>query len=291
MALHVTDDFTDLVMHVLAHVRMGGAGRSFDARYVAWARERTPAREARWLHEAVEVLDRAWEHRAPAVVHGWPELLGSVADLRAAATQALAELRASQVRDASLLAAVQREPRAELEVLHATLVLLAPWFQPWRAEAVAPRLHAAAQRVAPWLDEAARWLPTLAEARVELAWALGERGRVHAARVVVGAPAPWNGLDARVPAVLAMHEQLVSESTQPGYAAMEWEALTGLAARLHGADTPLAPVHARWLASLELRPIADARRQCGALGPLEHQRLLEDRDGRAGQLAALRSGA
>lgn len=286
MGLRLTDDFCDLVLHVMAHVRMAGPGCLFDARYVDGAASSMPPRERRWLDEGVAVFERAWGVHMPDAVHGWPQLLGSIGSLRAVARLELAELRPEHVRDAGMLAVVQRRGGPDLELLHATLCLLGPWFERWREEVVAPRLHEAMRQVEPWYEEAARLWPALDESPVELAWALGEHGRAFRGRIVVGAPAPWNGLDARSPAVLALHERLVTDSDEPGYAGMEWEALTGLAALMRRAETPLAPVHARWVASLDLRSVLDGLPH-ERLTPAERQALVREGEGRARRLAEL----
>lgn len=243
------------------------------------------------MAEATAVLDRGWGEQVPHAVHGWPELFGSVEALRALGARALAELQPPQVQHAGRLRALQRCDGPAPGLLHDTLCLLAPWFEGWRAEVVVPALGESLGRVRPWLDQACAWVPTLGQSRVELAWALGGRGRVLERRIVVGAPAPWNGLDDRRPVVLAMHECLVQQSEASGYAGVEWEALTKLAAILHGADTALASAHAVWLGSLELRPLLQALARDGKIDDASHC-ALADGDGpqRAAELAAASRG-
>jgi hypothetical protein len=285
-----TSDLTDLVLHVLAHVRVGGPGCVHDPRYVLWARGRAPPELERLVHEDAAVLGRAWSGgRMPAVVHAWPELLGSIAELRAIATQELRTLAPTQVRAPGVLAGLRALDEPAIELLHATLCALAPWYAGWRERELEPALLAAAQRARPWLDAAVGVLPSLASSRVELSWSLGPRGRGFPARIVVGAPAAWNDLDACIPAVLAMHEQSVIDGDHDDYARAEWAALTGLAARMGGAPAALRQAHGRWLASLELQPLLDALHAEGMVTVEQQTALLRDHDDRATRLAALAS--
>jgi hypothetical protein len=283
-----TSDLTDLVLHVLAHVAMGGAGCVHDPRYVAWARGRAPAELEPLLHEDAAVLERAWaDGRVPPAVHAWPELFGSIAELRPHAREELQALRPEQVRAPDVLAWLVADARPELELLHATLCALAPWYARWHAAEIEPALRSAAVEVERWLEPAMRVLPSLAAARIELAWALGPRGRGFPSRIVVGAPAPWHDLDARIPAVLAMHEQAVIDSGHASHPQAEWAALTGLAARMVGAPGALREAHARWLASLELRPLLAQLHAAGRITAEQRVAIERDRDGRSATLAAL----
>lgn len=284
----LTSDFTELVLHVLAHVPAGGAGCVHDPRYVAWARGRAPVELEQLLYEDAAVLERAWSGgRMPDAVHAWPELFGSIEALRAHATVELRELAPTQVRAPEVHAWLVATARPELELLHATLCALAPWFMRWRAAEVEPALHRAAMDVQAWLEPAVQVLPSLGAARIELAWALGPRGRGLPSRIVVGAPAPWHDLDARTPVVLAMHEQSVIDSGHRDYVCAEWAALTGLAARMIAAPTALRQAHARWLASLELGPLLAALHAGGRIAAEQRDGLLHDHEGRAERLAAL----
>jgi len=256
VSLEPTSDFTELVLHVLAHVPVGGAGCVHDLRYVAWARGQAPVELERLLDEDAAVLERAWSGgRAPAVLHAWPELLGSIAELRACARLELQALSPAQVRTEVVLRELIAADRPELELMHATLCALAPWYAEWHAAEVEPELRRAGEQVQPWLEPAVRVVPSLGDARLELSWVLGPRGRGFPSRIVVGAPAPWHDRDARIPVVLAMHEQLVIDSGHAGYSEAEWAALTSLAVRMVEAPAALREAHGRWLASLELRPL------------------------------------
>jgi hypothetical protein len=283
-----TDGFTDLVLHVLAHVRVGEAGCVHDPRYVAWVRGRAPAELERMLGEDAAVLERAWSGgRMPEIVHAWPELLGSIEALRASATLELRALAPEQVRDAGVLARLVACNRPELELLHATMCMLAPWFADWRAAEVEPALRAASEAVQPWLEPAARVLPSLGDARIELAWALGPRGRGFPTRIVVGAVAPWFEGEAIDAVVLALHEQSVIDSGHASWMLAEWEGLTRLAARMVAAPEALRRAHARWLGSLELRSLLEPLHAAGRVTTEQRDALQRVRDERALRLAAL----
>lgn len=286
--LEPTRDFTELVLHVLAHVPLAGAGSVHDPRYVAWMRGRAPGELERLVHEDAEVLARAWAGgREPEVVHAWPELFATIAELRACARDELRGLSAAKARDPAVLARIVAAERPELELLHATLCALAPWYARWHATELEPALRHAVEEVRPWLEPAVRVVPSLADARIELAWALGPRGRGFASRIVVGAPAPWHGLDARAPVVLAMHEQLVIDRGPASYVDAEWAALTGLAARMTAAPLALREAHAQWLGALELRPLLASLHAAGRVTLACCAALQHEREGRAERLATL----
>lgn len=288
MTVEPTSDFTDLVLHVLGHVRLTGAGSVYDPRYVAWMRGRAPDELERLVHEDAAVLERVWSGaREPEVVHAWPQLFDTIAGLRAVARQELRGLSAGQVDAPAVLAQLVAAARPELELLHATLCTLAPWYARWHAVEVEPALRRAVEAVQPWIEPAVRVVPSLGHARIELAWAMGARGRGFSSRIVVGAPGPWHDLDARIPVVLAMHEQLVIDSGHASYADAEWAALTGLAARMVAAPVELREAHARWLGSLELRSLLASLHAAGRLTLAQHDALARERVGRAERLAAL----
>ncbi|MCX4246794.1 hypothetical protein [Paraliomyxa miuraensis] len=291
MRLAPTHGFSELVFHVLAHVPLGGAGCSYDPRYRAWARAHMPEEPAQWLEQDAAVLERAWgQGRAPAAVHAWPELLESVAELQAIATVELGALPISRVRAPWVLQRLQAVGGPELELLHATLCAQAPWHASWYGRVLSVALARAADRVRPWIERAALVLPSLASTRIELAWALGSRGRSFPARIVVGAPAEWNEMEPGMSAVLALHEQAVRDGGHASYARAEWAALTRLAVRMDGARTEqveLARLHARWLASLELRPLLAELRAMGVIGHEHELALHEERERRAALLAHL----
>lgn len=281
----LTDDFTDLVVHVLAHVRLREAGSLFDAKYGAWVAEQMPPAERTRLREGAAALERAWARGAPPLVHAWPEVFGSLDELRAVGGEELSTLDPAQVRAPAVLEAVRSAPGVER--LHAVCGALAPWFGPWRREALAPAQARGRAEVGRWLEEAVELQPGLGAARVELAFALGGRGRAFRRRIVVGMPAAWNELDGRTPAVLAMHEHAVLTSGHAGYVEAEWAALTRLAATMQRASELLRRAHGRWSASLGLGPLLDALVRAGRLTPEQRSALHEAGHDRAERLAAL----
>lgn len=285
--LHPTDDFTDLVLHVLAHMPIAEPGNLHDPRYVAWARASMPAPEAEWLSEGAAVLGRAWAAGAPPVVHAWPELFDSIEAFYSVAAQELASLRPEQTRAPEVLRAAQRAGGADLELFHATLGALAPWYSEWRARIIAPLFRKARFGVSFWVGDVLECMPTLAQTRLELACALGAHGRAFPTRIVVGIPTDWNFLDERLPAVLAMHEQMVRESGESDYVEAEWAALIGLAARVAGLSIQMRNAHSNWLASLELGPLLDGLLAEGRIEAQDHQALTHDIYGRARQLLAI----
>lgn len=289
MSPEPTDGFTDLVLHVLAHVRLGGAGCVHDPGYRAWAQDRMPAELRQLLEHDAAVVERAWSGgRAPLVVHAWPELLGSIAELRAVSTRELRVLSASQVRAPWVLERLVAVDDPTIELLHATLCALAPWYATWREHELEPALKVAAvERVRPWLEVAAGVLPSLSSTRIELSWSLGPRGRGFPSRIVVGAPVEWNRMDPRLSAVLALHEHAVQSSGHTGYVEAEWAALTRLAARMTMASSELAQAHAQWLASLELQPLLAELHASGRIDREQQRGLADDREHRAARLAAL----
>lgn len=259
-----TGELTELVFHVLAHVRLGGPGNIHDSRYVAWVREHASAEHVAVLHRAAEQLEPAWRDHTPMVVHAWPELFDTIEAMRATSGRTLAELGPDDVAGPGILRELQRLDPAPIERLHATLTEVAvEGAEGYRARARSELLQAE-RKLGSWWEPAIAVLPSLAASRLELSHVLGARGRVYGERIVVGAPVPWNGIDPQASVVVAMHEQSVRDAGPCRYADAEWAALTGLAARMRDAPTALRRAHAQWLASLELGPllesIHDARR-------------------------------
>ncbi|MEM9452826.1 MAG: hypothetical protein AAGF11_01520 [Myxococcota bacterium] len=289
VALGPTDDFCDLVIHVLAHVPLPEPGNLHDPRYVAWARAHMPASEVRWLYEGAAVFERAWAAGVPPVVHAWPELFGSIEAFMSSAVSELAQLCADDVQAPEILRRAQTMGGPDLELLHATLGALAPWYSQWRAQTVGPWLRESIAAVQPWIDEAQRVLPSLDRVALELAWPLGAHGRAFARRIVVGAPGGWNGLDPCVAAVLFMHERQVRDCGAANYVEAEWSALTGLAVQIRGASARLREAHRAWVASLELSSLLEALGRSGRIAAEDHEALLHDPEGRAERLAVARS--
>jgi hypothetical protein len=252
----VAEDYTQLVFHVLAHVRLDGPGSTFDRRYLAWARARLEPADLEVLEHDASLLSRLWnaDVRRYDQLHRLCDLHADLASARACADRSLAELRADEVADPPLLEHLRELEGAEL--IHATLALVEPRFTAVICE-LRPALAQARREVGVWLERLARWCPGLASVRVELVWALGMHGRALPGRILVGAPAAWNGCSPARAAVLAAHEFMVAQGSGD-YVADEWAALRGLADALREAEPELRAAHREWLASLELGPLRAA---------------------------------
>jgi hypothetical protein len=281
--------FTQLVYHVLAHAPLRGPGNVYDRRYVAWAAERfDPADQQLLVHDAA-LLARSWNGDARYdALHRFCELHAGLAEFRACSARSLSELHASEVADPELLEVLRELPGAEL--LHATLALLAPGFTRVLTQ-LEPTLEQASVSVRAWIDRLDECCLGLAGARVELVWALGVHGRALADRILVGAPADWNGSAPARQAVLAAHEFTVARVSTNDYVADEWAALTELAYQLREADPQLRDAHRAWLASLNLSPLLTAALARGYLTASDADALEHDAASRADRLSAARASA
>lgn len=279
MTLAAADGFAQLCFHVLAHVRRAGPGDLFDASVVAWSRATLDAAAQRQLEEDAAVLSALWRE-APAldVLDALPALHGSLAGFRRTAAGALAAVTADAVADAGVLRALQGLGAAG-EVVHAALGLLVGPFAEVHARAIAPRLEREAPAIAATLEALAPYVPGLAAARVELALALGRRGRAMPGRIVIGV-----GTGA---AIVAAHEVAVGSSGQVEYVRAEWAALGRLARWLQPAPGPLREAHAAWLAGLDLGALVEAAVAAGLVAADDGRRLVEGRGERAAMFAAL----
>ena len=285
----IADEFTQLVFHVLAHAPLRGPGDVHDRRYVAWASERFAASDQQLLVHDAGLLARLWNDDARYdALHRLCDLHAGLAELLACSERSLAELRPREVADPTLLATLRELPGAEL--LHTTLALLAPGFARAFAE-LGPTLERADADVRAWIDRLGEHCAGLAQTRVELVWALGLHGRALANRILVGAPAQWNGCTPARQAVLAAHEHTVAQISAGDYIADELTALTELAYQLRGADPQLRDAHREWLASLDLSPLLRAVVARGQLAAVEAEALDRDVAGRADRLSAARASA
>ncbi|MCH9684316.1 MAG: hypothetical protein K0V04_22975 [Deltaproteobacteria bacterium] len=284
----VASDFTQLVLHVLAHVRIDGPGSLFDPRYVAWVGEHAPPSLVQQLHEDAAALERVWSTAPPSdVVHAWPQLFTDLEAMVSAAARPLSEVRPDQVQAPQVLACLQAERSVAVELLHASLGALAPEHARWWGHAIGPRLDAARGEVQPLLAIGHSSVLSLGAHPVELAWSLGPRGRAFASRIVVGSPAPWHSHGPATSVVLALHERAVLDAGQVGYVAAEWSALRGVAARMHAAPMVLRQAHGSWLAGLELGPLVAGARVAGLLDETTAQRLQAEPETRAEVLAQM----
>lgn len=285
----IADEFTQLVFHVFAHLRLAGPGDIHDPRYVAWAAERFDGADLELLAHDADLLARLWNADSRYdTLHRLCELHADLAGLRACAARPLAELAPEELADPELLVVLRELPGAEL--IHATLALLAPGFARVFAE-LGCTLGRASVEVRTWIERIDLACPGLAAARIELVWALGMHGRAGSKRILIGAPAKWNGCSPARQAVLAAHEHTVARVSVGDYVADEWSALTSLADRLREADPIVREAHREWLASLNLAPLLADVVARGELDAGEAELIEQDRAGRARRLSAARASA
>ncbi|HWB81457.1 MAG TPA: hypothetical protein VG755_41130, partial [Nannocystaceae bacterium] len=119
-------------------------------------------------------------------------------------------------------------------------------------EAIGPALDVAADDLAELCRDAGAIAEPLLELEVEVAWALGPRGRGYPEHIVVGAPAAWHHAEAETTLVVALHEHHVRDRAVGDWAAREWSALRSLANAMIDAPDWLQAAHADWLAVLDL---------------------------------------
>lgn len=275
MSVALADGYTQLALHVLAHVPQGGPGELHDPRYVAWS-TRTLGDDG--LARDGALIGARWRERpALSVLHALPELFGSIAQLRRAAARPLAALARDEVAAPALLGALQAADAVAVELAFAALGLAARRFEACLRATIIPALTPARAAVAAAIEALTPAFPGLAEARIEVVWALGGRGRALPERILVGAPAAWLGLDPATPAVVAAHEQSVRVRGAEPYAVAEWRALIDVADRIAGAPAALRDAHARWLAGLDLSSVARGAIAAGLATPADAAALAEPR--------------
>jgi hypothetical protein len=283
MTLAVADAFTQLAVHVLAHVPRAGPGDLCDRRHVEASARCFSPRATALLADDAASLAALWSSSALDALDGLPDLHASLPEFRRTAARALAELRPEDVADPPLLRALQRLGPAG-ELVHASLGLLAAEFSAVWTDTLEPTLRRGLDELRPWLARLCEPVPGLASARIELVWALGARGRAMPTRILIGCPGHLT--DAIAPAIVAAHEHAVCTSGQVDHARAEWSALVRLARWLRAAPASLRQAHARWLAGLELGELLTAARDVGLVTPREAAGL-DARDRRARTLADL----
>ncbi|MEM7152482.1 MAG: hypothetical protein AAF799_06535 [Myxococcota bacterium] len=281
-------DFTELVLHCLAHLRSPGPEDVFDAGYVEWVGHHAPTAHLAALDVGLGRLQRHWSTgKVPVVVQAWPELFPTIAAFREVGPGPLKSLAPSQVAGASVLGWLQRADETIVESVHATLLELMPTFEGWHRDVVRPQLSAAMQSTAPWLEQAVQLMPSLAQRTIEQTSALGRHGRGLPSRILIGAALPFNGLEPQVPAILALHEESVHRAGSGDYHEVEWRALVGLTHRMQGAEPSLRAAHAQWLSSLNLVSVLDAAVARDELDAAGRQQLLAEPLARAQRLLTL----
>lgn len=256
MQLRAAEGYTQLVVHLLAHVPLAGPGNLADPRYAALVGSQLPAEERALLEHDATLIAAAWagDPRLDAL-HALVELHHDLAAFRRTAERALADLRDDEVAAPGLLASLRELAIGEL--VHAALALLDARFAVMRIDFVDAALELAGQAMQPWLARLRPHVPELDDVPLELVFAMGPHGRALAGRILIGAPVTWNGLHPRDAALQAAHEALVRSCGIDDYVALERWALRELGERLAAAEPELRQAHARWLAGLD----------CSGLGP------------------------
>jgi len=282
--LLAADPFAELAFAALAHLppcgAQSGAGGAAaaaasiaDPRWVAWAGVGGlpgAVREA-LSHDApaVATLLAAAGVEAVLAVHALPALHRGLEAFEATGRDELAAVEAARVADAGVLGMLRQVPAAPLELLRCAMLLAAPaWRSVWPA--LRDELQAACATCAASFAAVRALSPRVAAQHVELAHALGFRGRTVAGRLWVGAPLSWNDHGPEDAALWALHEVAVVAAAEardrdaaprePEDAASRWrsdEAIAIRAATELVAGTRLAPAHARWLARLSLHALAE----------------------------------
>jgi len=273
-----TDPFAELVLHVLAHIEAPGPLDLHDPRYVEWAAARTPEMSRMRAQPDAELLAGAWCEPDAAIVQRWIDLHFDLASFVRTKERALADLGPEDVEDPGLLERLQGLSPLFTELFHAQLGLVVHWFAGLHAVHIAPALASAAVAVADHAEAAVELAPTLGDARIELAWALGPHARASRQRIVVGAPASWNDLDPPTAVVLALHGDALRHAQAQDPVRAQWAALRQVCktlARGSIATAALREAHLRWLAALDLAPVTRVLVGAGEISAADADALFE----------------
>ena len=293
MSLALADDYTQLVFHVLAHVARQDPGDLFNEPHIDAAFDRFSADAQALLIDDTHLLARiagllpaddtppldenfvrTVERTDLSALDLLPELHRSLAAFRRTAARPLADLAPHEVADPAALRSLQAlGPAAEL--LHAQMGLLHHEFLAVHARHIQPWGQSTIAAISPWLAALSDHAPGLADARVELVWALGPHGRAMPGRILIGCASPDDPL---TPAILAMHEYAVSTSKHLDYTAGEWDALRRAARWTATAPEPLRNAHTRWLTSLDLSRLLHGAIDTGLLTYADATRLERSAD-------------
>jgi hypothetical protein len=276
--VHPTDPFAELVLHVLAHIRAPGPLDLFDARYVEWAAARTPEMSRVRVQPDAQLLAGAWCEPDAPLVQRWVDLHFDLASFVRTKERALAELGPDDVEDPALLERLQGLSPLFTELFHAQLGLVVHWFAGLHAVHIAPALASAARAVADHAAAAIELVPALADARIEVAWALGPHARASRQRIIVGAPASWNDVDAPTAVVLALHGDALRRAHAADPVRAQWLALREVCttlARGSIATAALREAHLRWLAALDLAPMCRVLVSAGEISAADADALFD----------------
>jgi hypothetical protein len=297
MRCHAGSDFADLVYHALAWLTPPDASSAHDPRYVQWVRATLPPAAWAPLAEDAPLLTALYAQREQnRVLHALPRLHDSIASFLASAHRPLESLDAHAVQDPALLRALLGLDRGLVEILRASMALTARAYREAHPDSIAPELAHACAAVMPWLEEGARVVPSFAAERVELVFALGARGRGLGERILVGAPAAWNGLAPAASAVQALHEHAVHTAmralsprtgSHERYVRAEWAALVALSRAMEGAREGLQAAHAQWVAGLSVAALAHEAVKLGLVDEGAAQNVVQAGTARAAVLSRL----
>ncbi len=285
MKLSVASDFTDLVFHVFAHIRLRGPGDLFEPAYMAWAQKAlSPKLNAILSWDSKLLLQLESHHLTP--LQSMADLHRSIMSFRKTTPKKMRGLHTTEVENAALLdALVQLHPASE--VLHVTLGLVAAEFEAIHRDLIRPHTVQTLAPVAELLEALAPFVPGLRSFPIELVWPLGPRGRALPHRVLAGAPAPWNNIDPATTAVVALHEYAVHLGSANSYVRTEWAALLTNTMWMGHAPEELQKAHQRWLALLDLQPLLENLEQLRLITAKEAQSLSVEKMQRPTVLATI----
>ncbi|MBX7191358.1 MAG: hypothetical protein K1X94_04845 [Sandaracinaceae bacterium] len=280
--MRASSAYEALAFHALTHLSLAPPRSLRDERYRAWSRAALPELARSPLAEDALAISRRIEEEGCAAAVQWlPRLHRSIEALRATARLELTDGAMDAHSDPVALRAMRARHGDGVEWLRADLLLAAGAFvEVHERVRVEPRVLTETREIL--ASFAAPEVPPI----VVLDHALGAHGRAFPEVVYVGAPAAWNGLDAHMPAVLALHEHAVRRA-QGSFEEREWSALVRVE-RLVEPEEALRRAHAAWLVEASLEPLLDAARVRGVISASEVGAVISASD-RSLALAQLRA--
>lgn len=272
LEVRASSAYEALAFHALAHLPLRPPRSLRDERYLAWSRASLPeAARVPLDQDAPAIAARIEADEAANAVQWLPRLHGSIEALLATAQHELSSRAIDPWSESMSLGALRARLGHGLEWLRADLLLSARAFAEMhgvtRVEVESLEAVRGLLSVLPRTD-----VPTC----VVLDRALGARGRAFPDVVFVGAPAPWNGLDARTPAVIALHEHAVRRG-RGSFEQREWTALVRVA-RLLEVNEPMQRAHAMWLAEASLEVLLEAACARGVITGADVARVIDAAD-------------